>query len=259
MIVPTSITYGEIIYPPGGAFGPRRQHPYQLVFVYRGSMTAWLNGVPIQAGAHTTTMVLPAPEARFEFAKQGETHHAWVHIFLPELARPIKERLKRLAPVIPLSPLMDELMQSLLRLRTATLPTLDEVIKAIALQMFWLYIGEAEQYSTQDAYKMRSPLVEQAQHYINVHLHEAITLEQIATAVAISPAHLIRLFRQQSGQTPLAYVWQQRVNMGIELLAQTGLTVEQIAHHCGFKTSYHFSRRVKEATGFTPTQIRQQG
>lgn len=100
--------------------------------------------------------------------------------------------------------------------------------------------------------------MERIKEYIFAHLHEELTLTHLTRAAALSPAHLTRLFHSQVGQTPMEYVWQQRVKRGVELLEFTGLTVEQIALRCGFKTSYHFSRRVKAITGRTPTQIRRQ-
>lgn len=258
MIAPTEITFGEIVYPPGSVLGPRLQRFYQLVLIQRGCVTVWLDGTPLQADADSVILLFPGHEEYFEFARDGETEHTWVHIALPELPRPIKERLNRVAQILPLSPALHTLMRQLLAQRNSTLSTIDEIRKTIAAQMLWCYLGEGETRSAPRSRRNQPSLVERAQNYANLHLTEPLTLEQLAQVVATSPAHLIRLFRAEVGVTPLAYVWQQRVKMGIELLEQTGLTVDQIAQRCGFKTSYHFSRRVKEATGLTPIQVRRQ-
>lgn len=258
MIAPTEITFGEIVYPPGSVLGPRLQRFYQLVLVHRGSLTVWIDGALLQANPASVILLFPGHEEYFEFARNEETEHTWVHIALPELPRPIKERLKRVTPLLPLSSAMHALMRQLLAQRNSTLATIDEIRKTIAAQMLWCYLGEGEARATPRSRRHQPSLVERAQNYANLHLTEPLTLDQLAQAVATSPAHLIRLFRTEVGVTPLAYVWQQRVKMGIELLEQTGLTVDQIAQRCGFKTSYHFSRRVKEATGLPPSQVRRQ-
>jgi len=256
LIAPTGVSFGEIVYPAGSVLGPRIQRSYQLVLIHRGYMTVWIDSVLLQAGENTVTLLFPGHEERFEFARRAETHHSWIHIDVPDLTRPIKERLKRLAQVLPLSPALHALMRHVLAQRYSTLPTEAEISKTIAAQMLWQYIGEGEQSSAMRRRPDQLSIVERVQSYATMHLGEPLTLAQLAHVVSITPTHLIRLFRSEAGQTPLAYVWHQRVKMGLELLEQTGLTVEQIAQRCGFKTSYHFSRRIKEATGFTPMQVR---
>lgn len=64
------------------------------------------------------------------------------------------------------------------------------------------------------------------------------------------------MFRREVGVPPMTYLWRRRVAVGIDLLTNTGLPVGAIASRCGFKTVYHFSRRVKEATGMAPTELR---
>jgi Helix-turn-helix domain len=50
-----------------------------------------------------------------------------------------------------------------------------------------------------------------------------------------------------------------RVAIGIDLLTHTGLPVGDVASRSGFKSVYHFSRRVKEETGASPTAVRRAG
>jgi AraC family transcriptional regulator of arabinose operon len=54
----------------------------------------------------------------------------------------------------------------------------------------------------------------------------------------------------------MAYLWQRRVATGIDLLTNTGLPVGDIAARTGFRSVYHFSRRVKEHAGAPPTVVR---
>ena len=56
----------------------------------------------------------------------------------------------------------------------------------------------------------------------------------------------------------MAYLWQRRVATGVDLLSNTGLPVGAIAARTGFKSVYHFSRRIKEHTGVAPTQVRRE-
>ena len=74
----------------------------------------------------------------------------------------------------------------------------------------------------------------------------------------MTPAHLVRRFHAELGVTPIAYLWQRRVAAGIDLLTNTGLPVGDIAARTGFKSVYHFSRRLREQTGAPPTQVRKE-
>ena len=37
------VTFGEIVYPPGGTLGPRLQRWLQIVIVYKGSVSVWID------------------------------------------------------------------------------------------------------------------------------------------------------------------------------------------------------------------------
>jgi transcriptional regulator GlxA family with amidase domain len=118
----------------------------------------------------------------------------------------------------------------------------------------WRYAGEAE-----SRVRGHGETVERARGYLHDHLGDpAVDLEHVARAAHVSPAHLVRRFRAELGVTPMAYLWERRVATGVDLLTDTGLPVGDIAARTGFKSVYHFSRRVKEHTGAAPTAVRRE-
>lgn len=253
---PEEASVGEVVYPSGGRLGPRRQANLQLVMLHSGYMNIWIDGELHHAPMNTVCLLFPGYEERFAFAEECETHHSWVHLAVRHMPDGLSERLERLPWSLQLSPTMTQLMHEALLVRTMLFPTAREVLKALALQMFWRYIGEGEQRLPR-AVMPASPIVERAQQFINTHLREPLTLTTIADAVAVSPPHLIRLFQAHLHTTPMNYLWQRRIARGIELLEQTGLTVGTIAEQCGFQSRYHFSRRIRQAVGYTPLEVRQ--
>lgn len=254
---PDQVSVGEIIYPPGSAFGPRLQTNVQFVWVYRGDMTVWIDGLARHAPAHTVCVLFPGHEERFRFSEKVETHHSWAHLNLPALPTAIQGRLERIPWPLPYSPAMGDLVFSALALRYSSLSTASELLKTLCIQIFWRYLGEGEQLLTSGERVSVQRLVEQACQFIRLHLQDPLTLAQISAVVSLSESHLIRLFHAQLGITPMAYVWRERVAASIELLKYSGLPLGAIAEQCGFQNSYHLSRRVKQATGLTPTQLRQ--
>jgi AraC family transcriptional regulator of arabinose operon len=254
---PEEVSVGEVVYPPGGTFGPRMQRNLQLILLHSGHMTVWIDGVQHTAPADTMCVFFPGHEERFAFAQDCETWHSWLHVFLSRPPETLLARLARLPWPLPLSTSMTSLMHDALMLRHSQLSTAGTLRKTLAMQMIWRYIGEGELQMAHTAMPLDSA-VEQARQFISAHLAEPLTLARIADAAAVSPPHLIRLFHSQLNTTPMNYLWERRVALGIDLLKQTGLGVTEIARRCGFQTSHHFSRRVRQATGLTPLEVRQQ-
>ena len=250
------VIVGEVVYPPGGSFGPRRQTSLQLVLMHYGHVTVWIDGEKHFAPAHTIFLLFPDHEERFAFAEETQTWHTWLNVPASSVDEACLQRLRQLSWSLPLSPALHQLMREALAAQHTALPTAHQLLMALGLQMLWRYLGEGELQATHAA-RRAYPAVEMAQQFMLTHLAEALTLETLAQATAVSPAHLIRLFQAQLQTTPMAYLWQLRVKRGLELLEQTGMSVGAIAYQCGFQSRFHFSRRIHEATGYAPLAIRQ--
>lgn len=253
---PEYVQVGDIVYPPGGTFGPRLQSYTQLVMIHTGEMTVWIDDKPSYAPAGTISILFPGHKERFAFAADSDTWHSFIHMRIPNISDSLDARIRGLPWPLPLSLPMTDLTFNALALRTTTLSTAEAMIKAIGAQMLWRYIGEGERLLTGNASATPHPAIERVRQFVLAHLDEPLTLEALASTAAVSPSHLIRLFQAEMNTTPIAYVWERRVAMGIELLENTGLSVGMIAERCGFQTSYHFSRRIRQATTLSPLEVR---
>ncbi|WP_157042058.1 helix-turn-helix domain-containing protein [Nitriliruptor alkaliphilus] len=92
--------------------------------------------------------------------------------------------------------------------------------------------------------------------YIQEHLGENITLEDLASSVGLSRYHFARRFRVSTGTTAYEYVLQQRVARAQTLLTRTNESLINIAVTCGFADQSHFNRVFKKHTGVPPGQYR---
>jgi len=92
--------------------------------------------------------------------------------------------------------------------------------------------------------------------YIEEHLNESISLEDLAQVAEISPNYLIALFRQSMGMTPHKYVIQMRVERARALLKQKQLTLLEIAQHCGFLDQSQFTTVFRRYAGVAPGHFR---
>jgi AraC-like DNA-binding protein len=233
------VSAGTVVYPPGGTLGPRTQHDLQLVLVHTGAARVWVDGEERLVRAGRVGLLLPGHRERFLF--EVETRHSWVQAHVPSLA----PRFAGLPPILALSPAVETLVRE-------AAATGRELRASLALAALWRYAGEASRESPE----WPRP-VEAAQRFIDAELGDStLTLDAIAAAVHVTPAHLVRSFRASFGVTPMAYVWERRVASAVSLLESTGLSLGAIAARCGFKTEQHFSRRVRAATGLPPGALR---
>ncbi len=69
----------------------------------------------------------------------------------------------------------------------------------------------------------------------------------------LSRDHLRRLFIQQVGATPAAYLQAARVRLAGSLLGM-GRSVKQAAAEAGYDDPYYFSRVFRQATGVPPSR-----
>lgn len=78
--------------------------------------------------------------------------------------------------------------------------------------------------------------------------------EELASAVALSPSQLNRLFRVHTGLSPAAYLVQIRADRMAELLVRTGLSVSEIARDVGWTNPTVASRCFKRRYGVSPRE-----
>lgn len=96
----------------------------------------------------------------------------------------------------------------------------------------------------------------QARELLHDRFAENLSLQEIALAVGIHPAHLARTFRQQYDCTVGDYVRNLRMEQARHQLATTDTPLCDIALAVGFSDQSHFTTAFKRHFGVTPTQFR---
>jgi AraC-like DNA-binding protein len=85
-----------------------------------------------------------------------------------------------------------------------------------------------------------------------------ITLNDMADVAALSPNHLLRMFKQLFHQTPYQYITSKRLEHAQYLLAHTEQSVTEICFAVGFESLGAFSWRFRRRIGVSPSTFRQQ-
>jgi len=98
--------------------------------------------------------------------------------------------------------------------------------------------------------------LKQAIEYIQEHLGENLSLNDIANELGMSQYYFCRLFKQSTGMSPHQYLIRQRVERAKRLLQQPERSIASIAAECGFANQSHFARYFRQHTGMNPNQFR---
>ena len=72
----------------------------------------------------------------------------------------------------------------------------------------------------------------------------------------VSPQHLSRIFKQETGDTFGAYLAQTRVQKAMVLLRDPKLKMYEIAAKTGFSSQHYFSSSFKKLLGISPVEYR---
>jgi transcriptional regulator GlxA family with amidase domain len=83
--------------------------------------------------------------------------------------------------------------------------------------------------------------------WVQRHLGEPLTIDELAARALMSPRTFARRFRAATGTTPHQWLLDQRLLLAEQLLERTDLTVDEVARRCGLGSPdtlrHHFARR----------------
>jgi AraC-like DNA-binding protein len=109
--------------------------------------------------------------------------------------------------------------------------------------------------------KMPDPIpskILEVMRYIQVNLNENLTVNFLANKANLHQDYFSRLFLKYTGQRPLNYLHEKRIERAQYLIATTELSYIEIAENVGFENSAHFSKIFKKVTSLTPGEYKKQ-
>jgi AraC family L-rhamnose operon regulatory protein RhaS len=128
----------------------------------------------------------------------------------------------------------------------------------LLLERIYDFVGGRNVEVTEPTGEFENPHLQKAVAFIEAHYAENIILQDIVKACSVNHSTLTKLFKDEFGLTPIAYLWEYRVTVSKQLLNFTNLPVKEIATRCGFKTIQHFSRKFEEQLNVSPAVFRTQ-
>lgn len=245
---------GNFVYEKQGRFGPRVQKNLQLVYIYEGNATIWIDDVPHFLGDNEITLLLPGRVERFAFSDTAPTHHGWCEVNAPKLEKKTLEAYDTLPFALPMSDRLKALAALALEVQPCSQTSAQRLYQSLGQSIFHEYFFQA---GFGDLDEKLPPALTKACKKIEQDYQQPLTMDDLTKAANVSGSRLNRIFKEHMDITPIRYLWRVRVEMGTKLLTETGLTISEIAFSTGFQTPFHFSRLVKTYYGQSPKTIRQ--
>lgn len=150
---------------------------------------------------------------------------------------------------------LSQLMQDLVKYHTSQEITALLRVKSILLELICYFIEHSQSKLVHFCGSVSLEKVNALLEYIEQHIHQNITVNELAKLVHFHPNYFIHFFHKMTGYSPVQYINKQKMERAKHMLSTTDLSVTEISERVGFQL-YYFSKIFKKATGFSPTAYR---
>ncbi len=92
--------------------------------------------------------------------------------------------------------------------------------------------------------------------YINSHIHEMISIDDLANNFFLSTSYVCRVFKSATGMTINKYITARRISIAKALLTE-GLSVNDVCEQCGYNDYSNFVKTFTKSVGLSPKKYAQ--
>ncbi len=233
----------------------------ELVLMTGGHAAFTINGEPYTVKAGDLILFGRGIEHEELYPQHagGETYYcAALRLFTPEMEARAAERIRQ-QPVLHTGPLYDRMVTLMEGVYSECRDARDDtalicegylrVISAYLLRLLGLADGKRPEESG-------SPIISEVKSYIDNHFTESLQLKDIAGAHYISRFYLSHIFKEETGYSPIHYLIGRRIEEAKRLLADTQMSIQDIAQYVGYDNPSHFNSLFKRETGMSAAAYR---
>lgn len=129
----------------------------------------------------------------------------------------------------------------------------EAVASALALRLLAQFTSTPAEVMPPLGGELTGPRFARVRDYIEHHLGDAVTLEDLARVAGVSRFHFARQFRARTGESPMCYVLRTRIERAKTLLRDSQTRVIDISAELGFADQSHFARTFRRLVGMPPS------
>lgn len=91
-------------------------------------------------------------------------------------------------------------------------------------------------------------------YYMEDHIREPLTVDQICRDNLIGRSRLMQLFQEQNHCGVIEFFGRLKIEMAKQLIRENQMNFTQVSEFLGYSSIHYFSRQFKKITGMTPTE-----
>lgn len=129
-------------------------------------------------------------------------------------------------------------------------------LEIIRCHLIEILVHATRQASARSATQQPHPAVAAMAEYLHEHCFEPLSLNALSDFLAYTPQYLSSLFHKQTGVSMSTYLQRLRVQKSCRMLAETQLSISQIAHQVGYCDLKHFHTVFRRYTNVSPREFR---
>ena len=128
--------------------------------------------------------------------------------------------------------------------------------KGLALELVSLYLQSAQKAGSITLINQSSDRILQSIAYIDSHLAGDLSIVVLAARAGYHPNYYIRLFKKETGVTPLHYINYNRMQKACQMLMAGDMPIAAIAQQMGYANQFYFTSSFKRLYGISPSHYR---
>ena len=101
-----------------------------------------------------------------------------------------------------------------------------------------------------------SARIESIRNWVRANLSETLKAYDVAEAFTLNPRYLVRIFKEQTGETVIHYINRLKLEQAKELLVRSDLPIKQIAIMAFYSNEKRMMKAFKQDTNLTPSEYR---
>ncbi|MDO4296710.1 MAG: AraC family transcriptional regulator [bacterium] len=97
-------------------------------------------------------------------------------------------------------------------------------------------------------------MISNVQKYINSHIEDKLSLNDVAAVFGLSPNYLSALFKKNCSIGFSEYITQRKISRAKTMLLEQNMKIYEAADRLGFESAFYFSKVFKKVEGISPRE-----